>query len=304
MPDSLRISATAHGINYLPEYYARASGGFAEVGLTVEAKPCDPWTGVLDDLADGTADLALGGLWVPAMYAGMGRDLVVVGQLNARFPMVLVTREPVEGFEWAWMRGRTVLVPGAGGTAPYEFTAGLMREAGVDPAATRFGRDLPADMLAELFANGLGDALVADMLTAATLQHRGVGFMTCKLAEVGGLMPNSVYYARRDSLESLDARLGRFLTAVSRAMAELTSGTVDTASLLDAEWPDAEPVVLRDATAELSANGTWSGVRVDPAACDRWVSMLRKAGLVNRDVPYAELVDTSALDTAELLEVG
>ena len=134
----LRITATSHGVNYLPEYHAVATGGFDQLGLEVTAEARDPWTGVLDDLASGAADVALGGLWVPAMYAGMGRDLVVVGQLNARFPMTLVTRTPVQGFEWSWLRGRVVLVPGAGGTAPYEFTAGLMREAGVDPVGTRF----------------------------------------------------------------------------------------------------------------------------------------------------------------------
>jgi NitT/TauT family transport system substrate-binding protein len=304
MPNSLNISATAHGTNYLPEYYAAASGGLAELGLTVEAKLCDPWTGVLDDLADGTADIALGGLWVPAMYAGMGRELVVVGQLNARFPMVVVTREPVEGFEWGWTRGRTVLVPGTGGTAMYEFTAGLMREAGVDPAATRFGRDLSTEMYAELFVQGLGDALVADMLTATTLQHRGVGYMTCKLAQAGGPMANSVYYTRRESLEGLQDRLARFFAVISQAMAELNSGTANTASLLAAEWPGVEPAILRDATAELIASDTWSSVRVDPDACERWISILRDAGLVTRDVTYQELVDTSAVDAAELLEVA
>lgn len=301
--DILTISATSHGINYLPEYYAAASGGFTQLGLTVTAKPCDPWTGVLDDIADGAADVALGGLWVPAMYFGMARDLVVVGQLNARFPMAIVTREPVEDFNWAWMRGRTVLVPGAGGTAPYEFTAGLMREVGVDPSETRFVRDLPSGMLAELFERGLGDALVADLLTATKLQHRGIGFATYKLAEAGGSMPNSVYYVRRDRLKSLHDRLVRFLSAVRRAMAQLTSGTVETSGLLAAEWPEIESKVLRDTTTELIANGTWSGVRIDPEASERWISILRTAGLVVRDIPYHELVDESVVDAADPLTV-
>ena len=302
--DDLAISATQHGINYLPEYYAGAQGWFEELGLTVTAEPRDPWTGVLDDLADGSADLALGGLWGPAMYAGMGRDLVAVGQLNARFPMAVVTREPVEGFEWGWMRGRTVLVPGAGGTAMYEFPAGLMREAGEDPAATRFVRDLSTGMLTELFEHGLGDALVADLMTATGLRRRGVGFMTCRLADVGGPMPNSVYFARRDRLEVLHDRIVRFLAGIRRAMADLTSGTVDASDLLAAEWPEVDSEVLRDATAELIANGTWSGIRIDPDASERWISILRDAGLVIHEVPYDQLVDTSAVDEAELLEVG
>jgi NitT/TauT family transport system substrate-binding protein len=300
--DSLRISATAHWINYLPEYLAARSGAFARLGLQVVSRVCNPWTGVLDDLADGSADLALGGIWGPAMYAGMARNLITTGQLNARFPMALVTRMPVEGFDWSWMKGHTVLVPGAGGTAPYEFTAGLMREAGVDPAGTRFVRDLSADMLTELFKCGLGDAIVTDLLSGTALAHEGVGSIACRLADVGGPMPNSVYYGRRDRLGELDDRLVRFLTGIREAMEQLTSGSLDRADLaevLAAEWPQFDPAVLHDGAAELIANGTWSGIRVDPDACGRWVGMLRTAGLITKDLAYEDLVDNCAVDQAE-----
>ena len=193
----LRITATGHGLNYLPEYWAHATGGFARRNLSVTAQARDPWTGVLSDLADGTADVALGGLWVPAMYAGKTRDLVAVGQLNARFPMVVLTRQAELGFDWGWMKGRTVLAPGAGGSAPYEFTAGLMRETGAVPSDTRFVRDLSTDMLVELFEHGLGDGLIADLLTGTRLEKAGIGYIACRLAEVGGPMPNSVYYVQR-----------------------------------------------------------------------------------------------------------
>jgi NitT/TauT family transport system substrate-binding protein len=298
----LAISATAHGLNYLPEYHASSSGLFGQLSLEVTAQPRDPWTGVLDDLADGTADVALGGLWVPAMYAGKARELVVIGQLNARFPMVVVTRAPVADFEWAWMAGRTVLVPGAGGTAPYEFTAGLMREAGVAPAGTRFVRDLSSDMLTELFVKGLGDAILLDLLSATRLEDRGAGHMACRLADVGGPMPNSVYYVRRDRLEPLHDRLVALLSGVGSAIAQLTAGRVPLEALLAREWPDIGVGVLQRAALELMSNGTWSSTRVDPAACARWVSILRTAGAVDRDIGYEELVDNSALDDAELAQ--
>ena len=300
--ERLAVSATAHGLNYLPEYHASSSGLFGQLSLEVIAQARDPWTGVLDDLADGAADVALGGLWVPAMYAGKARDLVVVGQLNARFPMVVVTRAPVADFEWEWMTGRTVLVPGAGGTAPYEFTAGLMREAGVRPAGTRFVRDLSSDMLTELFVKGLGDAILLDLLSATRLEDGGAGHLTCRLADVGGPMPNSVYYVRRDRLEPLHDRLVALLWGVGTAMGQLTAGAVPLQGLLAREWPDIGPGALHRATAELMANGTWSSTRVDPAACARWVAMLRTAGAVDRDIAYEELVDNSALDDAELAQ--
>ena len=208
----LKISATARGLNYLPEYYAQARGLFADHDLEVTNVARDPWTGVLDDLESGAADVALGGLWVPAMFAGSGRHYTVVGQLNHQFPMAIVTRQPAPDFTLGWLTGKTVLAPGAGGSAPYEFTAGLMREAGVDPSGTKFVRDLSTAMLVELFEAGLGDAIIADLVTATVLQDKGFGYISFEHAKAGGIMPNSVYYCRTERLDELAPALTAFVS--------------------------------------------------------------------------------------------
>ncbi|MFC4948409.1 ABC transporter substrate-binding protein [Pseudonocardia sp. GCM10023141] len=288
---NLRISATAHGINYLPEYYAREHGLFADAGLDVTAEPRNPWDGVMHDLADGSADVALGGLWVPAMYAHRGRDFVAFAQLNNRFPMTIVTREPVADFEWSWLAGRTLLVPGQGGTAPYEFTAGLMRRDGADPAQTRFGRDLSTAMLVELFVNGLGDAIVADPGTAATLVRAGQGHVAVSLADAGGVMPNSVYYVRRERLDELTPLLVPFAQAIQDATVQVAASTAEShIALIGKEWPDADTAALVDATDFLISSGTWTGVAIAREGVDNWTGVLHDAGLTVDRVAYSDIV--------------
>lgn len=87
-------------------------------------------------------------------------------------------------------------------------------------------------------------------------------------------------------------------------MNELTSGTADPDELLASHWPDLPEPALQAASAELSANGTWSSIRIEPEASDRWVSILHEAGLVDSLVSYDELVDTRVMDAAEALDVG
>lgn len=292
---ALRLSATAHGVNYLPEYYAHAKGLFDQVGLTVESRVRDPWTGVLDDLESGAADVALGGLWVPAMFAGSGRELVAVGQLNARFPMVVLTREPLADFEWSSLSRRTVLVPGAGGTAPYEFTAGLIRESGTMLEGTRLVRDLSGQMLTELWRAGLGDAYVTDLLTGLTLQAEGRGAIAVRLAELGGLMPNSVYYVKAERLAELRDRLVEFMSVITASMRAL-DGRDDLEAafaVATANWPGTPESVIRKAITELSANGTWSSSVIDPEAAARWIRILDEAGLLFSSVTVAQIVDDS-----------
>lgn len=298
--ETLRISATAHGANYLPEYWARERGLFDAARLSVPYRPCDPWTGVLDDLDSGAADIVLGGLWVPAMFANSPRELVAIGQLNARFPMVVLTREPVPDFDWPWLSHKTVLVPGIGGTAPYEFTAGLIREAGVELEGTRSSRDLSGGMLAELWRAGLGDAFVCDLLTAATLTHAGHGQVSLRLAERGGVMPNSVYYVRRDRLEALREPLTRFMGAIAAAMATLSSGaeTAAAVELAAAHWPDSPRPVLEQVVGEFVVNGTWSSSVVDAGAAARWIRILAEAGLLIGEVEPADISDPSIAQAA------
>lgn len=294
---SLSISATSHGQNYLPLYFAESAGLFADRGLQVRVWDRDPWTEVLDDLASGEADVVLGGLWVPAMYAGRGRDLVAVGQINARFSKTVVTREPVSDFTWGWISGKTILAPGAGGTAPYEFTASLIRAAGVDPASARFVRDLSGPMLTELFLGGHGDAMVVDAFSAAKLSTAGLAHESYRLAGPGGVMPNSVFYTGPDRLDALEEPLTAFLLALQDAMDAINAGA-PTADLLAEHWPGATEVARAAATSELVENGTWESVVIDAAAADRWMDVLRDAGLVSTPVGYSSLVDTRVVDRA------
>lgn len=49
--DRLRIAATAHGLNYLPQHLADDVGMFARRGLEVTVVARQPWSGALDDLS-------------------------------------------------------------------------------------------------------------------------------------------------------------------------------------------------------------------------------------------------------------
>ena len=290
--DALTISATANGLNYLPEYLAGTTGLFHDAGLAVTATACDPWTGVLDDLASGAADIALGGLWVPGMYAGTPRELTVVCQLNHQAPKAIVHRGAVASFAFSDLPGKVVLAPGIGGSAPYAVTAGLIREAGVDPSGITFLRDLSTPMFVELFHAGLGDAIVLDLVTALEVEATGVGTIVFRNLDGGGVMPNSVYYARVDRVEELRDRLTRFTACIDAAMQALPTtpaGTVD--AVLTTRWPAKDLDILRNATRQMTASTLWSTVAIDPGGSDRWMRMIAEAGMVRTAPGYSELTD-------------
>lgn len=301
----LTISATAHAPNYLPQYYADSLGLFSGRGLRVAATARDPWTGVLDDLDSGAADVALGGLWVPAMYSDTSRELTVFAQVNHQFPKALVTRTPQQGFAWSDLEDATVLAPGIGGSAPYAFTAGLIREAGVDPASITFLRDLSTPMFIELFEAGLGDAIVLDLVNAEVLQDRGTGHIAEEYTETGGLGPNSVYYCRTDRFAELSERLVAFTSAVQEAMDLMKSlDMTDLHPLLAQHWPATPAAPLRMACERMLRSHTWDTVRIDAAATARWMRILLDEKMIRRTPAFDELVDSSVVDQIGLAEIA
>lgn len=293
----LNISATAQAPNYLPQYHADALGLFAERGLQVNATAKDPWTGVLDDLDSGAADIALGGLWVPAMYWNTPRELTVFAQVNHQFPKALVTRTPRTDFTWSELVGTTVLAPGIGGSAPYAFTAGLIREAGVDPASITFLRDLSTPMFIELFEAGLGDAIVLDLVNAEVLQDRGTGYIAEDYTETGGLGPNSVYYCRTDRFTELSERLVAFTTALQESMQLMKSvDLADLHPLLEQRWPHTPAVPLRKACARMLGSHTWDTARIDPVATERWMRILLDEKMIRQAPSFEALVNTTIVE--------
>jgi ABC-type nitrate/sulfonate/bicarbonate transport system substrate-binding protein len=301
---TLNISATAHALNYLPQYYADHLGLFAERGLGVTATARDPWTGVLDDLDSGAADVALGGLWVPAMYAGTPRRLTVFAQVNHQFPKALVTRTPCPDFQWSELVGTTVLAPGIGGSAPYAFTAGLVREAGVDPTSITWLRDLSTPMFVELFEAGLGDAIVLDHTNAEALQHKGTGFVAQDYTVTGGIGPNSVYYCRTDRFDELSDRLVRFTAALGESMQLMASVTVeDVAPLIAEHWPTMSQEVLSSACARMLNSHTWDTPRIHRQATERWMRILFEEHMVGRIPAFADVVDDAIVEAAESITV-
>jgi NitT/TauT family transport system substrate-binding protein len=297
--DTLKISATANGLNYLPEYVAAQGGLFAERGLEVTAVARDPWTGVLDDIESGEADLALGGLWVPAMYAGVARDLSVVGQLNHMFPMTIVSRTETAPIGLGELAGQVVLAPGAGGSAPYEFTAGLIREAGFDVAKTRFVRDLSTAMLIELYQGGLGDAIILDLVSAKELVADGFGTIVFQHLD-HGVMPNSVYYGVTSHVIELGDRVDRFMDGIAAGMVQITEGKADAVidRVLAARWPDKDKALLRQAAQEMADGGVWDSAVIDRAASDRWMRILAEGGLVTHTPSLDELLGARATVSA------
>lgn len=287
--DRFRISATGHSLNYLPHYLAKAQGFFREQGLDVTETVPRPWDLVLNEIADGTAEAALGGIWVPSMFHGRGRRLVPFAQVSARAPLALIGRK-AGGLPD--VVGRTVLMKGSNGASVGIYFKMILREAGIDPQAVNYIQDLDGGILSSCFAGGMGDYLLIDLPNALAFEAAGKGVIAATFAMSGGNIPWSVYYCEGEG----DERRHRFVRALEQGMDYLARAPeAELMPFLRQTFPKMAPDILSRVLGIYRAQGMWTSPQIDVAAYDRWQTGIADAHLTDGPIPYDTLIDRSPL---------
>jgi len=296
-----KLTATGYNLNYLPEYIALRRGFFREQGLDVTVNIPVPWDGVLDALADGTADMALGGIWVPSMYLDRVQNYTVFAQIANRCPLAILRRSSGDEFKLADMAGKTVLMKSGGGASVGLFVKMLLREKGIDARAVDYIQDLDGVMLGNLFQGGMGDYFVTDNLSARAMASRNSNVEIVMEAVTQGDIPWSVYYRETATItpEILDAER-RFCIALSKGIDWVLHHDADSFRDELAElFPNVPVDVAVAVTNQFRREGMWTSTTIPRKAFDRWQRGLTDARLVGEPLTYEALVDDGPTISAE-----
>ena len=287
------LTATGYNLNYLPEYIALRHGFFREQGLDVTVDIPTPWDGVLDALADGTADMALGGIWVPSMYRDRVQNYTVFAQIANRSPLAILKRGPREGFQLTDVVGSTVLMKSGGGAAAGFFFKMLLRENSIDAKGVDYIQDLDGVMLGNLFQGGMGDYFVTDNLSALAMTANNPDVSIAMEMVSQGDVPWSVYYRETATItpEILDVQK-RFCIALQKGIdcvlqRDATSFRDELAQL----FPTVPVEVAVSVTNAFRHNGMWTSTCVSRGGFSRWQQGLADARLVKEPLAYDALVN-------------
>ena len=288
------LTATGYNLNYLPEYIALRHGFFREQDLDVTVNIPTPWDGVLDALADGTADMALGGIWVPSMYRDRAQNYTVFAQIANRSPLAILKRgPPSEGFQLTDVAGSTVLMKSGGGASVGLFFKMLLRENSIDARGVDYIQDLDGVMLGNLFQGGMGDYFVTDNLSALAMAAHNPNVSIAMEMVSQGDVPWSVYYRETATItpEILDAQK-RFCIALQKGIDWVLQRDAESFRDALAELFPAVPVdVAVSVTNAFRHNGMWTSTSVSHGGFSRWQQGLADARLVKEPLAYNSLVN-------------
>ncbi|PMD44459.1 periplasmic binding protein-like II [Hyaloscypha variabilis F] len=296
------LTATGYNLNYLPEYIALRHGFFREQGLDVTVNIPTPWDGVLDALADGTAVMALGGIWVPSMYRDRVQQYTVFSQIANRCPLAVLKRGSSEGFKLTDMAKSTVLMKSGGGASVGLFFKMLLRENGIDARAVDYVQDLDGIMLGNLFQGGMGDYFITDNLSALAMVSRNPNVSIAMEMVTQGDIPWSVYYRETSTItpEILDVQK-RFCIGLAKGIDWVLQHDAESFRDELAELFPTVPVdVAISVTNDFRRNKMWTSTSVDRQGFERWQQGLADAGLLKEPFAYETIVDNAPAAAAQL----
>lgn len=300
------LTATGYNLNYLPEYIALRHGFFHEQGLDVTVKIPTPWDGVLDALADGSAIMCLGGIWVPSMYRERVQNYTVFAQVANRSPLALIKRTGDKSFKLTDVAGCTVLMKSGGGASVGLFFKMLLRENGIDARSVDYIQDLDGVMLGDLFQGGMGDYFVTDNLSAQAMVSRNPDVTIALQMVTQGDVPWSVYYRETATItpEILDAQK-RFCITLQKGIDWILQHEAESFrdELADL-FPNVPIDVLVSVTNDFRRNGMWTTTSVPREGYDRWQLGLRDARLIPEPIAYEELIDDTPSAAAQIAKAS
>ncbi|ORX93789.1 hypothetical protein BCR34DRAFT_629298 [Clohesyomyces aquaticus] len=256
------LIATGYNLNYLPEYIALRHGFFSVQGLDVSVTISTPWDGVLDTLADSTADIAFSGIWVSSMYRDQVESYTVFAQIANRCPLALLRR--------------VILMKSGGGASVGLFFKMLLREHSIDPKSVDYIQDLDSKMIGDFFHGETSDYFVTDNLSALAIAAHN---------------PSVVYYRETATItpEILDAQ--------KRLCVALEKG-IDLDELVEL-FPNVLVDVAVNITNGFRRDGMWMSTSVSRSGFERWQVGLVGARLVKEPIAYDAIVDDAPANAAQ-----
>ncbi len=292
----IRLNEVAHSIFYAPQYVAIEKGYFKEEGIDLDLVNGSGADNTMTALLSGDADVGFMGSEASIyVYQEGAEDYVVnFAQLTQRAGNFLVSRSEEKDFQWADLKGKTVLGGREGGMPEMVFEY-ILKKNGLDPQADLdIVKNIDFGLTAEAFASGQGDYTVEFEPFAASLEKEGKGSVVASLGEASGMVPYTAYSVRKDYLQENKEMLIHFTRALQKGMDYVQSHTPEEiAQVIAPQFPETDEEALTTIVERYYGQETWKeNLIFEEDSFELLQDILLDAGVLSERAPYEELVDT------------
>ena len=301
-PVKITLNEVAHSVFYAPLYVAIEKGYFKDENIDLTLVTGFGADKTMTAVISGEADIGFMGSEASVyMYSEGASDYVVnFAQLTQRAGNFLVARQDNEHFQWADLKGKTVLGGRKGGMPEMVFEY-ILKENGIDPEKDLtiiqnidFGSTAPA------FADGRGDFTIEFEPGATSLESEGKGHVIASLGKDSGYAPYTAFSAKKSYLKENPDVIQRFTNALQKGMDYVRSHSPsETASVIKPQFPETTLEMITTIVTRYYEQDTWkSNLIFEESSFDLLQDILESAGELEKRAPYKDLITTEFAENA------
>ena len=294
---TVSLSEVTRSVFYAPQYVALSRGYFAEEGLDVRLTTAGGSDKAMTALLSGQADVCLAGpeTGVYVYNEGKADHPVIVGQLTKRDGSFLVGRAAEPDFDWASLKGKTVIGGRAGGM-PLMTLCHVLKAHGLTPNVDVTVIDsIQFNLMGGAFEGGTGDYVTLFEPTATEFMRAGKGHIVANVGLASGEIPYTVYLMRQDTIANDPAFVRAFLRAVYKAQQWMADASdADIAEAMQPYFPDSSLDSLEIVAQSYRETDSWKRDPVmQEADYERLLDVIDGAGQLTARPPFTALVDNA-----------
>ncbi|MCT8137239.1 ABC transporter substrate-binding protein [Anaerobacillus sp. CMMVII] len=294
--DKVRVAEVTRSIFYAPQYVAISQGFFEDEGIEIDLTTT--WGGdtTMTTLLANGADVALVGAETSIyVYAQEANDppinFAALTQTDGTF---LVSRDPIDNFDWNMLKGSTFLGQRKGGM-PQMVGEHVLKKHGIDPHGDlNLIQNIDFGNIPSAFASGTGDFVQLFEPTATQFEIDGIGHIVASFGAESGTVPYTGFMAKRSYIEKNSDVLERFTRALYKAQQWVqTSSTEEIAKAIEPFFNDTPLEVIENVVENYKSQGSYAtNPRIKEEAWENLHIIMDQAGELPMTVEYSELVNT------------
>ncbi len=289
------LNEVAHSIFYAPMYVAIEENYFEEAGIDLTLVTGFGADKTMTAVLTGEADIGFMGCESTVYtYAGGNEDYAVnFAQLTQRAGNFLVSRTPMEKFSWDMLKGQDVLGGRAGGMPQMVFEYILLKN-GIDPKEVNIDQSIDFGSTAAAFSGGQGEFTVEFEPHATLLEQKKDGYVVASLGEDSGYVPYTSFSAKKSFIEENKEVIQGFTDALQKGMDYVqTHSPEEIAKVIAPQFPETDLQTITQIVDRYHKQDTWKENLVfEKDAFDLLKNILKTSGVLEKDVPYEDLVVT------------
>jgi NitT/TauT family transport system substrate-binding protein len=292
---NVRLIETVHSIFYAPQYVALEKGFFAEEGLNVTVDVAQGSDKATNAVITNNADIALTGTETGIYVYNEGKENypVIFAQLTNRAGNFLVARQDDPDFQWANVKGKTI-IGGRPGSMPEMLLEYILEKNGIIPHQdVEIVNNLQFTSTAGAFVSGIGDYTAEFEPSATALENQSVGSVVASLGVDSGTVPYTVYLCTKNYLETNPDMVQKFTNAVYRGEQWVKNHSYD--EIAKAIQPQFKENNLEDLVKMIQRYDSTNAWKQDPILDEESFTLVQdildQGGVLEKRAPYQEMVN-------------